>query len=176
KEKWQNLFRFNHEQRVETWAQIVAHGVPLAPEFLGERAGTALKEEIETFNSSISIVGYPRWLTRETREGQQTGSIVFAVKDEETCSVILHHNRIIIAGKIVKIVKYRTISPSHQCGKCQRFGHPMDSCYKLACRLCGEAHKTQEHNCLECSSKGRPYKHTIPKCVNCKGGHFANSK
>ncbi|KAF2271223.1 uncharacterized protein EI97DRAFT_489984 [Westerdykella ornata] len=33
KEKWQNLFRFNREQRVETWAQIVAYGVPLALNF-----------------------------------------------------------------------------------------------------------------------------------------------
>ena len=49
KEVWSSYFSFKREQKLEPWAQIVAHGVPIPP-FLGEGGSKLLKEEIETFN------------------------------------------------------------------------------------------------------------------------------
>ena len=58
KEIWSNCFSFKREQKLEPWAQVVAHGVPISP-FLGERGSKLLKEEIETFNP-IRIQGLPK--------------------------------------------------------------------------------------------------------------------
>ena len=58
KEIWSNCFSFKREQKLEPWAQVVAHGVPISP-FLRFGGSKLLKEEIETFNP-ISIQGLPR--------------------------------------------------------------------------------------------------------------------
>ena len=66
KEIWSNCFSFRREQKLDPWAQVVAHGVPISP-FLGLKGSKLLKEEIETFNP-IRIQGLPRWiLSREKR-------------------------------------------------------------------------------------------------------------
>lgn len=175
KEVWKPLFKFTREQKIENWAQIVAHGVPFEPVFLGEDGATALKDEIETFND-ISVVGRVRWLSKARRENQRSGSIVFAVASEEIRSAILKRHRITIAGGTAAVVKYLPATPSAQCGRCQRFGHATDSCRRTACRLCAAPHKTGEHQCSSCNTIGRPCEHTVAKCINCKGTHFANSK
>ena len=58
KEIWSNCFSFQREQKLEPWAQVVAHGVPVSP-FLGEGGSKFLKEEIETFNP-IKIQKLPK--------------------------------------------------------------------------------------------------------------------
>src|SRR6202034_422583 len=115
KEVWSSCFSFKREQKLEPWAQIVAHGVPIPP-FLGEGGSKLLKEEIETFNP-IRIQGLPRWiLSREKRYDLQTrfGSIVFTIENEEKRQEILKHKEILIAGVAAKVVKYLKISPTIQ--------------------------------------------------------------
>ena len=175
KELWSPFFKFTREQKVESWAQVIAHGVPFESIFLGENGATALKDEIETFND-ISVVGRVRWLSKGRRENQRSGSIVFAVASEEIRSAILKRHRITIAGGTATVVKYLPAMPSAQCGRCQRFGHATDSCRSTACRFCAAPHKTREHQCSSCNTIGRPCEHTVAKCINCKGTHFANSK
>lgn len=175
KEIWESLFKFTRKQKLENWAQIVVHGVPFHSAFLEDNGSAELKQEIETFND-ITVVGRPRWLSRKQRETQRAGSIVFAVENEEQRTAILSGKKITIAGVAAKVVKYLTSSPSHQCANCQKFGHATESCRATACRLCAGPHKTLEHQCQECNIVGRPCPHTIPKCVNCKSSHFANSK
>ena len=147
----------------------------MEPLFLGENGSAALKQEIETFNN-ITIVGNPRWLSRNRREGQQSGSLVFAVNNEETRATILKKGRLTIAGGTSRMVKYITSSPTSQCGHCQKFGHPTGSCKTIVCRFCAASHKTAEHSCSQCTIIGKPCEHTTPKCANCKGSHFSNSK
>lgn len=170
---WKEFFKFQRNQKVESWAQIIAHGVPFEP-FLGENASQALKEEIEAFNN-IVVKGKPRWISVR-RENQQVGSIVFAVASEEERTQILKEQRITVAGYTPKVVKYLKASPTYQCRRCFKFGHPLESCRQLACCFCAAPHKTEEHKCLSCNSIGKACTHTIAKCINCKGSHFANSK
>ena len=113
KQIWSSCFSFRREQKLEPWAQVVAHGVPISP-FLGEGGSKLLKEEIETFNP-IRIQGLPRWISsREKRYDPQTrfGSIVFAIENEEKRQEILKHKEILIAGVAAKVVKYLKISPT----------------------------------------------------------------
>jgi len=177
KEIWSNCFSFKREQKLEPWAQVVAHGVPISP-FLGEGGSKLLKEEIETFNP-IKIQGLPRWISsREKRYDPQTrfGSIVFAIENEEKRQEILKQKEILIAGVAAKVVKYLKISPTTQCTNCQKFGHIGDRCSTRACQFCAAAHLSKDHSCSTCNTIGRPCEHTTPLCINCKEKHFANSK
>ena len=42
-EKWKHLFQFTRQQKAESWAQIVVHGVPLVEPFLGSNGAITLK-------------------------------------------------------------------------------------------------------------------------------------
>jgi hypothetical protein len=177
KEIWSNCFSFRREQKLEPWAQVVAHGVPISP-FLGEGGSKLLKEEIETFNP-IRIQGLPRWISsREKRYDPQTrfGSIVFAIENEEKRQEILKQKEILIAGVAAKVVKYLKVSPTTQCTSCQKFGHIGDRCSTRACRFCAAAHLSKDHSYPIYNITGRPYEYTTPLCSNCKEKHFANSK
>ncbi len=177
KEIWSNCFSFKREQKLEPWAQIVAHGVPIPP-FLGEGGFRLLKEEIETFNP-IKIQGLPRWISSsEKRYNPQTrfGSIVFAVENENKGQEILKQKEILIAGVAAKVVKYLKISPTTQCTNCQKFGHIGDRCSTKACQFCAAAHLSKDHPCSICNITGKSCEHTTPLCINCKGKHFATSK
>jgi len=177
KEIWQNCFTFQREQKLEPWAQIIAHGVPTLP-FPGEGGLKLLKEEIETFNP-IAIQGLPRWISSSTkRHNPETrfGSIVFTVENEEKRQEILKQKEILIAGTATKVVKYLEVSPTTQCTSCQKFGHIGDKCTTRACRFCAAAHLSKDHSCSTCIITGKPCKHTTPLCINCKEKHFANSK
>jgi hypothetical protein len=177
KEVWSSCFSFKREQKLEPWAQIVAHGVPLPP-FLGEGGSKLLKEEIETFNP-IRIQGQPRWISsRAKRYDPQTrfGSIVFAVENEEKRQEILKQKEILIAGVATKVVKYLEVSPTTQCTSCQKFGHIGDRCSTRACQFCAAAHLSKDHSCSSCNTIGKPCEHTTPLCINCKEKHFATSK
>ena len=146
--------------------------------FLGEGGSKLLKEEIETFNP-IKIQGLPRWISSSVkRYNPQTrfGSIVFAVKNEEKRQKILSQKEILIAGAVIKVVKYLKVSPTTQCTSCQKFGHIGGKCFTKACQFCAAAHLTKDHSCPICNITGKPCEHTIPLCINCKEKHFAISK
>jgi len=177
KEVWSSCFSFNREQKLEPWAQIVAHSVPIPP-FLGEGGSKLLKEEIETFNP-IRIQGQPRWISsRAKRYDPQTrfGSIVFAIENEEKRQEILKQKEILIAGVATKVVKYLEVSPTIQCTSCQKFGHIGDRCSTRACRFYTAAHLSKDHSCSSCNTIGKPCEHTTPLCINCKEKHFTTSK
>jgi hypothetical protein len=38
------------------------------------------------------------------------------------------------------------------------------------------AHLSKDHSCSTYTITGKPYQHTTPLYINCKGNHFANSK
>ena len=116
KEIWSNCFSFQREQKLEPWAQVIAHSVPVSP-FLGEGGSKLLKEEIETFNP-IKIQRLPRWISSSVkRYNPQTrfGSIVFAIKNKEKRQKILSQKEILIAGAVIKVVKYLKVSFTTQC-------------------------------------------------------------
>ena len=90
----------------------MAHGIPTLP-FLGKRGSKLLKEEIKTFNPII-IQGLLRWISFSVkRHNLETrfGSIVFAVENEEKRQEILSQKDILIAGAVIKVVKYLKVSP-----------------------------------------------------------------
>ncbi|XP_014550199.1 hypothetical protein COCVIDRAFT_116136 [Bipolaris victoriae FI3] len=169
---WQNQLPIKKAQPLESWTQLVVHGVPTT--FDGAENLQLLHTEIPTYNKNQTIVGNPYWLSRN-RKDKQTSSIVIACKSEEEAKKI--GNRITILGQSLRVEKYRQIPPTAQCSKCQGFGHNFSRCKNLAsCQFCAENHLTTQHVCSICKIKGKACNHTLPKCKNCKQTHFANSK
>ncbi|KAH7556198.1 hypothetical protein BM1_06724 [Bipolaris maydis] len=82
-----------------------------------------IKEEIETFNKGLKVVGTPFWLTPESKRGQQSyGSacVAFATEEEALKAI---RGKLYILGESLRAEKLRVINNLKQCSKCQGFGH-----------------------------------------------------
>ena len=136
-------------------------------------------DEIKTFNSDLTPIGTPYWVTSyEKRLSglQLAGSVVVAFPNENQAKRAIK-NRLYIAGISARVTKYYSISSTAQCTKCAGFGHLDFLCKKEArCLLCSENHVTTLHYCSTCKKRGQKCSHLTPKCVNCKEAHTATSK
>ena len=145
------------------WLKLVAHGV-------STEVGDDFGDECEVYNP-VQVKGAVRWLKKPSKP---TGSMVFAVATEREQTYCLNKG-LLIAGKRVKVVKFKTHSQYSQCFRCQGFGHDPAKCKKrVACKLCAGHHLTKTHKCAECKASTQ-CQHTHLKCVNCGGRHAANS-
>jgi hypothetical protein len=71
-----------------------------------------LKEEIQTFNKYIQVLGKPRWLTStDKRTGKLYSLISFAVSTEEEKKRLLKI-RLLVAGISAETAAFRELSPS----------------------------------------------------------------
>ena len=169
-EIWKDITEFKAAQPITPWFKVVIHKLPT------NHSLEVLKEEIETFNKGLKVVGNPFWLTPESRRGNQnfgSACVAFATEQEAQRAI---RGKLYILGQSLRAEKLRVIDNSKQCSKCQGFGHLEAKCSKVACQICSEAHHTSLHKCNSCSSKGKPCVHTIFKCVNCSKPHAANSQ
>jgi len=173
---WQKIIPYSSATKDSAWFKVVAHGVPVR-DFDTEGGMASLKDEVETFNKGLKVVGSPRWLTSHSaRETKRMGSVVIAFATEKE-AMQATRSRLYIAGSSVKTEKLLPFRADTQCSKCQRFGHPESKCrstYK--CRLCAENHPTDLHVCSTCSTRGKRCPHLVAKCCNCNDGHTADSK
>ena len=164
--QWQDVVKtlpIEDSQIQRPWLKLVAHGV------LTE-VGEDFQEECEIFNP-IKVKGAVRWLKKPTKS---TGSMVFAVATQEEQSHCLNKG-LLIAGRPVTIVKFKTHSQYSQCFRCQGFGHDPAKCTnRVACKLCAGKHYSKSHNCKTCQASTE-CAHTTLKCINCGGQHAANS-
>lgn len=166
---WKDLVAFKAAQPITSWFKVVIHKLPT------NHGLEVIKEEIETFNKGLKVVGTPFWLTPESKRGQQSyGSacVAFATEDEALKAI---RGKLYILGESLRAEKLRVINNSKQCSKCQGFGHLEARCARVACQICSEAHHTSLHKCKSCPTKGKACIHTIFKCVNCSKPHAANS-
>lgn len=166
---WKDLVAFKAAQPITSWFKVVIHKLPT------NHSLEVIKEEIETFNKGLKVVGTPFWLTPETKRGQQSyGSacVAFATEEEALKAI---RGKLYILGESLRAEKLRVINNSKQCSKCQGFGHLETRCSKIACQICSEAHYTSLHKCKSCPAKGKACVHTIFKCSNCNKPHAANS-
>jgi hypothetical protein len=174
---WEHIIPHKEAKRDQTYYKVAIHGIPLID--FGQANGLDLiKEEITTFNKGLDPVS-TYWLTKQAKRQDpltRFGSIVVAFTTPQEASRAIRQ-RLYIAGTSVKVVPFLTTPPSVQCSNCQGFGHLEAKCLNtLACGLCASnSHKTFQHTCTECTTKGLSCKHLVPKCTNCKGPHIASS-
>ncbi|KAH7557896.1 hypothetical protein BM1_05168 [Bipolaris maydis] len=114
---WKDLVAFKAAQPITSWFKVVIHKLPT------NHGLEVIKEEIETFNKGLKVVGNPFWLTPESKRGQQSyGSacVAFATEEEALKAI---RGKLYILGESLRAEKLRVINNSKQCSKCQGFGH-----------------------------------------------------
>ncbi|EDO03068.1 hypothetical protein SS1G_05547 [Sclerotinia sclerotiorum 1980 UF-70] len=176
KEIWDKILDAERIQIDKPWHKVIIHKIPIQ-EFSGLKGMDLIKEEVNTFNPGLSIMGTPYWLTNASKRAkQQDGAIVIAFATQKEADIAIQ-KRLYIAGISVRVERFYPSTPSSQCNRCQGFGHNESYCKKPpACGLCSNNHATAGHFCIICQAKGKPCQHLSVKCVNCKGEHKANSK
>ena len=144
-----------------------------------------LKDDIEKFNSRVTIKGTPRWLAKQEKllnvnqlpPARRYASIVFAVESVEEKKRLLRERALSIAGQRVYLADYHESLPTTQCNKCYKLGHNRLACREeKGCKYCLSSHLSKDHTgCKDCKVSGRLCSHQKPICRNCKGEHTATS-
>ncbi|KAH7552688.1 hypothetical protein BM1_08639 [Bipolaris maydis] len=150
---WKDLVAFKAAQPITSWFKVVIHKLPT------NHGLEVIKEEIETFNKGLKVVGTPFWLTPESKRGQQSyGSacVAFATEEEALKAI---RGKLYILGESLRAEKLRVINNSKQCSKCQGFGHlearsspATESALDLAIKVDAEIVAVQEPWLLKGSS------------------------
>ena len=171
---WEHLVPHTTCQVNEPWHKVVIHGVPTA-DFDNDNLVDMVKNEIQTFNHGLKVIGAPYWLTAANRRPKQyAGSIVVAFATEKEATTAIR-NRLYMAGRSLKVEKLYAVSPTTQCNKCQGFGHLDNKCTRPEkCQICAGGHHTSQHKCSSCPARGKACVHTLVKCANCNQNHKAN--
>ncbi|RPA70839.1 hypothetical protein BJ508DRAFT_336727 [Ascobolus immersus RN42] len=115
----------------------------------------------------------PRW---EDRVEKAASSVSIIVKSEEMAKRCMQKCLNIDMQKL-EVVRFVRNRQDQQCSTCQKFGHHYLRCTakQPACRLCGASHKTVDHKCDKCNTKGKRCEHLTPYCANCQTtGHTAS--
>ena len=159
----------------ESWSKVIVHGVSLIHFQDNEQGMLGLKDEIERHNSTVALMGTPRYLSRpERRVGKMATSAVVAVRTEDEAKGILRQG-LMIGGRVCKTERFFGARPTDQCNNYQGFGHHWQKCKaEPRCRICSGKHKTTEHTCKQCNIRGRKCPHDNLKCANCNGAHRAS--
>lgn len=171
---WKHIAPCQEALLIQPWFKVAIHGIPTSTENLD-----IVRDEIQTFNRGLQIVGKPFWLSSQNRRKEKTaGSICVSFKSAEDAAQAIS-NPLYILGLSLKAEKVHFTPSSTQCFHCQGYGHTEARCRKSsACRVCSESHLTAHHKCNQdtCSTKGKACVHSILKCANCKGPHTADNK
>ena len=154
--------------------------------YLGEGKMELLKREVESA-TGIQLKSVPRWLISENRlrEQQETsnkrGSAIVITVSSESEAKRLCASGLRFGGILRVVEKYWESGPSSVCMTCCGIGHErMGKCgdRQPRCVICAGPHKLEDHQCgvTGChKGKGKVCIHVTVKCVNCGGGHSANS-
>ena len=138
-------------------------------------------------NEGVKIPSPVRWLSGaasvRTRYNEMiiaASSVVFAVVDESVYRSI-RKGELRLPGRRHNAEAYEEIRPDAGCGQCAGWGHIESKCDRenARCGWCAGRHTSKEHRCpVEgCGvRKGRRCGHTVAKCANCGGPHFAPAK
>lgn len=98
------------------WYKVAVHGIPTADlqEYSREDFSSLVKEEIKTFNTGLTAVGNPFWLTPEVKRAtQRGGSIVIAFESEEEGRRAIS-KRLLLFGVSCKAEKLRASKTAYK--------------------------------------------------------------
>ena len=170
---------------LEHWQRLKVHGMPLE-RYLGEGKMELLKREVESA-MGIQLKSVPRWLISENRLREQQessnkrGSAIVITVSSESEAKRLCASGLRFGGILRVVEKYWESRPSSVCMTCCGIGHErMGKCgdRQPRCVICAGPHKLEDHQCGVTSchkGKEKVSIHVTVKCVNCGGGHSANS-
>ncbi|RPA70753.1 hypothetical protein BJ508DRAFT_193056, partial [Ascobolus immersus RN42] len=161
----------------QKWYNHIVHGVRTTRYDDSIKAMVCLRSEIESFNPDVNLITNPRWLRKpEDRVEKAASSVSIIVKSEEMAKRCMQKGLNINMQKL-EVVRFVRNRQDQQCSTCQKFGHHYLRCTakQPACRLYGASHKTVDHKCDKCNTKGKRCEHLTPYCANYQtAGHTAS--
>ena len=126
----------------------------------------------------VSFFSNPKFLSKDW--DAPSGIVVVTIVDDDQGNVGRRLMRSVVSFSGATRPCLRWVDKQVQpiCGQCMMWGHGNFTCTSniLRCIKCGENHDYKNHEkfCETCK-KGTGHV-CIPKCYNCLGNHFANSK
>jgi hypothetical protein len=126
----------------------------------------------------ITFIDSPKFLRPDAQE--DSGIVIITVEDKPDGSVgrALMNTAVYFSGGLRQCRRWVQRDEVRFCTTCQRWGHGAFLCRTnmIVCNKCSGNHsyKNHERHCTTCA-KG-PGHICSPKCINCSGPHFANSK
>ena len=169
-------------RRVPTDVNVLVHGIPLDAI---PSDPTDLDTEIKLhFKESHRIdLTSAKFLKADpaSREGKKATSIMLRLPEADAIKIT---PQVVIMGKMKESRVMWHATPTTQCTRCWKFGHPKIGCREKVdiCPICSKTHVEKEHKCYQTSCRG--HKKLIPGCCNmtpakcptCGGPHSAKDK
>ncbi|KAF8687850.1 hypothetical protein AX14_003640 [Amanita brunnescens Koide BX004] len=126
----------------------------------------------------VEIFSQPRFLPM--KPDAAGGTVIVSVVDDNVGSVgrKLMNSVVVFSGASRRCLRWVEKEAQLHCTQCQTWGHLNFNCLSniMRCSKCAGPHDYCQHDryCDTCKAgKGHL---CIPKCFNCRGAHFANSK
>ena len=169
-------------RQVPTDVNVLIHGIPLAaiPDDPIE-LDNKIKEYFKDFHQvDVSSAKFLK-ANPESRIDKNATSIVVRVPEVDAAKVTPH---VIFMGKRKESRIMWHATPTTQCTRCWKFGHPKVGCRENTdlCPICSKTHAEKDHKCHQPSCEGyRRIKAnccqlTPAKCPTCGGAHSAKDK
>ncbi|KAF8700884.1 hypothetical protein AX14_000636 [Amanita brunnescens Koide BX004] len=140
-------------------------------DLLNDLMGNELWRDVEIFSQ-------PRFLPM--KPDAAGGTVIVSVVDDNVGSIgrKLMNTTINFSGASRRCLRWVEKEAQLQCTQCQSWGHLNYNCLSniMRCSKCAGPHDFRQHDryCETCKAgKGHL---CLPKCFNCHGAHFANSK
>ena len=146
-----------------------------------------IREELGVENEGVKIPSTVRWLSgaasvmaRYNEKIITASSVVFAVADESGYQSI-RRGGLRLQGRRYNAEAYEEIRPDVRYGHCAGWGHIESKCDRGECALWVVRRSThyEGNRCpVEGCGVGKGHRcgHTVAKCANCGGPHFAQAK
>ena len=140
-------------------------------DLLSDIRASPLWEEVKFFSN-------PKFLSEA--KGAASGLVVLTVVDDNQGNVgrKLMNTMVSFSGAMRPCRRWVDKQIHPMCMQCLIWGHGNYNCTSnmLRCKKCSEAHDYQNHEkfCETCQHGAG--KVCVPKCYNCRGNHFANSR
>ena len=140
-------------------------------DLLNDLMGNELWRDVEIFSQ-------PRFLPM--KPDAAGGTVIVSVVDDNVGSVgrKLMNTTVNFSGASRRCLRWVEKEAQLQCTQCQNWGHLNYNCLSniMRCSKCAGPHDFRQHDryCETCKAgKGHL---CLPKCFNCRGAHFSNSK
>ena len=126
----------------------------------------------------IELFSQPRFLPM--KEGATGGTVIVSVVDDNQGTVgrKLMNTIVSFSGASRRCLRWVEKEAQLFCTQCQGWGHLNFNCLSniMRCSKCAGLHDYRQHDCYCDTCKSGKGRLCVPKCHNCHGPHFANSK
>ena len=140
-------------------------------DLLSDIRANPLWEDIKFFSD-------PKFLSEN--KSVASGLVVLTVVDDNQGNIgrKLMNTMVSFSGAMRPCQRWVDKQIHPMCFQCLIWGHSNYNCTSnmLRCKKCGEAHDYQNHEKFCETCQHGPGKICVPKCYNCRGNHFADSR